>query len=126
MINPGQSMIDQGHLQMHLDGVFWSTPLWLLRFRVGIVILVLVYALINMCFEWTVFWESITKLKFFELWFIWLYFLSASFLRPRVHWYVNIARCYLFFLVVLQVTIIVYWVWNFLFPLNEKMQSDIF
>jgi len=118
MLKTGQSMIDQGHLHMHLDGVFWSTPLWLLRFRVGVVILVLVYALIDMCVEWTVFWESITKLKFLELWFIWLYFLSASFLRPRVHWYVNIARCYLFFLVCLQVTIVVYWVWNFLFPLN--------
>merc|ERR1711884_198101 len=108
--NPGEKLIAIGHLNMYLDGVFFGTPMWLLRFRVAMVILCLLAGIIDLCVEFKTFFTNIWHVKYLELYLIFVYFVCVSFLRPRTDKFIAIVRSFLFFIVVLQVTIIYYWI----------------
>lgn len=82
--------------------------------------------IIDLTFNFTNFWEDMLKLKLLELYLIFIYFLFAALLRPRAAWIIPIARCFMFFLVCLQVTMIISWFWNQLFPIKDELTKEIF
>merc|ERR1712018_469037 len=90
------------------------------------VLLCFLIGFIDMCCEFETFFTNMTHLKFLELYLIFVYFLSAILLRPISNKFTAIVRCFMFFIVVLQVTMVFYWIFNFIVPPNHRMQEDMF
>jgi len=108
--NIQEELFDNGHLNRNLDGVFWSTPTNLLRFRITFAVLTFYFGCLYAAMEWEKFWEHWGDLRYIVLYLIFFYFLACSFLRPRSQLMIPIARAFCFTLMWLQVYIMLTWI----------------